>query len=239
MSSSNYNIHVEGEDCVVRTGEAPQVIIAQRVEYTGQITAPADWLEQKIKAGYDFDLSDCHCTVDRSKMAITFITNEEGEEPGGFTISGKVNPYAELERFGINSGKTYTATQLADLLKFNRILFSDPEQCFSVIGKLQNFRSKVVQDLEKIDNQAGSKRILFEQKLNSEFDAKFTLGIPIYEGGEPRKFEVIIRFDVRDSQVSFWLESVELKELADGAAFAMINAEVDRMKSASVPTIFL
>ena len=48
----------------------------------------------------------------------------------------------------------------------------------------------------------------------------------MYQGQDVRSFKVEIRFDVRDRAVTYWLESVELKEIMDADRDDIIDQQL-------------
>ncbi|MCP9237176.1 hypothetical protein [Lewinella sp. JB7] len=239
MSDSNPRHSIIGDpgEYTVRYGEAEPVIVAKRIHISGTITAPADWAEQKETAGYSYLPEEHHAVVDRDGGTIVFMSNDEQASPGGHTITGKLRPATALDGLHINTQRTYTAKELGALLKMNRALFADRDENMAIVTSLQKFRATVTQELEKNNDLRGNVLHHFEQRVSSEFNLTFKLTTPIYKGQPARSFGVEIRYDVCDSAVTYWLESVELKELQDTERDAIIDHEIGRLRALDVPIV--
>jgi hypothetical protein len=65
----------------------------------------------------------CHIIVDREKITIELVMNENDEYTTG-TAKGKLDFYPKFIEFGINSGKVWTPQQLGMFLKMRSIMLT-------------------------------------------------------------------------------------------------------------------
>ncbi len=242
MSNENQEkIHLSVEtvdgEITIRHGAAAPIIQKTRLSLSGTILAPADWVAQKLEASYPYFNDYCHVVVDRDHRTIKFVSNDEGMMDGGHTITGQLEDPTALRALHINTNRTYSAKQLGDLLKMNRSLFTDRDENLATVTALQRFKATVTQEMEKNDDLSGNKLYHFEQRVQSEFNLGFMLSTPIFKGQPTQSFRVEIRYDVADGGVSYWLESVKLKDLQDTQSDRIIEAEIARLRAAGMPTI--
>ena len=239
---NKYNFSVASEDgeLTIRTGEAAAIIRPRKIELSGQITAPAEWYTQKKAKGYGYDGSLLHVLVDRQRGRIVFHSNDDaGEElEGGHVITGKLELNAELAELHINNPRnTHTAAQIAALIRGNGLLFATREEHREVLSGLSGFKGEVTTKLKEENDFRGNVVSEFESKMRSDFRLEFDLKTPVFAGQEPQKFRVEIRFDIREREVNYWLESLELSEIIKGSRDAIIETQLEPFRADGLPII--
>jgi len=224
----------------IRTGALNNVEQHKSSTYTGVISAPYDFFHKKynILGCQDFDKFQMLVTYSIDKGSITFIENNTTDK-GAAVITGKIELNPQLAKLGINTQKTYTSQQLADLLKFHRILFHDSDECMNIVTKLKNFVADVNTHIEDINDKQGTKSSAYAHKISHQLNLTFVLSAPVMTAGQSVKFKVEIMFDIRDKAIEFWLESVELKEIFDAEKNESIKSEIAQFNAAEIPTIEL
>lgn len=55
----------------------------------------------------------------------------------------------------------------------------------------------------------------------------FNITLPLFKGFSPQNIEVEVCYEVMNGDVSFWLESVGLKEAMDGAVDEIFDKELE------------
>ena len=209
----------------IRTGTLPDPIIKKNNSFSGAITAPFDFFDGKYNdnESHDFPYDGMLVTYSMKNRKIIFIENNTTDE-GGTTVTGTLNLNDTLENiFHINKGKIFTSKELANVINMNRSLFFDKEQAFEMVSKLRGFNAQISGEIVNKNDNQGSKQIGMSQLTTTNIDLKFILNCNIFSHEtEKRKFLVDIGFDVRDKQVDFWLESVELKEFIDESTNTLI-----------------
>lgn len=229
MDNIKLNVSEGTQKLVIRTGEAPKNIRLNENDFKGNIYAPADFFTGKLVNNYyaSHNFADMLVQYSYDQRTIIFKDNITDND-GSNTVKGFLNRSKEVATLGINNGTKYSSRELAQLLKMNRIMFADRDQCMTLVANLQNFKAKVEADLENSNDNKGNKKFMFEQKVKQEYNLQFVLNSPIFNTDTMYKYTVEIMYDVLDAQVIFWLESVELKELSDSLTKEIIDAQLTR-----------
>jgi len=223
-------------EIVHREGKAAPIKETQGVNIQGSISAPADFFTGKIANDLSMDLSRARVEVDYEKMCIWLHTDEHIPTQG-YSVFGEILTHPALDKFKINKDNKWTLKALAQFLKMNRAYFNDADENMTIVSNLQSFKAKVVQEIENANDLKGNKKYLFEQKLRHEIPLEFTLNMPIFKNGDSIKFKVDILTDITEGSVSFWMESVELRELEIKLSEGMINGELKKLKGLTIITI--
>jgi len=224
---------------IYRTGDAPVLITQKNQTHEGVISAPFNFYSDKylLNKADIFQKKDMLVKFSLQDKVIVFTENNSTTE-NCTTIKGHLKYDPDLLKMGINSNKTYTSQQLADLLKFNRSLFESSDECMNLVTKLKNFTASVTNEINNIDDKQGTKTIGFAQKIKHELNLSFVLKCTVFIGvNETAKFKVEIMFDLRDKAIEFWLESVELKEISDHQINDIIQNEIKHFIQNDIPTI--
>lgn len=217
----------ESKTLVIRTGAAPRQLDAvkpNKVHISGVIGAPNAFY-QKRKSLHS--PTKCHVLYDKNKGFITLVMDEQFNQDN-YVINGQIILNPDLEEFNINAGKddTFTIKGLMDVLKFNRVFFSDKDDNAKVVLALQNFKAKIEHTIEDSTNLRGNENQTKITKLEHDLQESFVLIMPIHKGGNNCTFRVDICCQVRDRAVCVWLESRELKELLMGSIDKIMEDEL-------------
>lgn len=134
----------------------------------------------------------------------------------------------ELAQFGINTATRYDRKRLLDLIRFNRLYFEDKVQHALLIAGLYKLRIKTEAEIEQEKDGRGNKRNLHDVKTVDEGGMlkEFTINIPLFKGFNKQLVTVEVCFEVINGDVSFWLESVGLKEASDAAVDGIFKDEL-------------
>lgn len=166
--------------------------------------------------------------VEANKNARTIVMKQDPEAHYSTTVTAKLEASEELRQFGINQDTRYDRKQLTRLLKFNRLFFDDKSQYDQVVAGLLKIRFKTTQELQQ-ENDGKGNRVNSDEAhtvAHEGFKDKFTLSVPLFKGFKPAKIEVEICWEVLNSTISFWLESVGLKEATDSAIDGIFDDEL-------------
>lgn len=266
MESKDFKLTLPEGTKEIRFGDLPKLPeYRKRVsyEFKGNIRAPWDYFSKKYALSrhrqsdtvvsipestmvmpantggeplVPFDKFDMLVEVDIAKLTLKFIEDNHTSN-GSAVIIGKLEVSPEIKELGINDGRIYTAKELSELLKMRRIMFADRDQNLTLVKSLQAFKAKVEQDIEQANDNKGNKKYVFDQSITQTNDLKFTLNWPILSGEPKVKFEVEINYDVRNSAIVFWLESVEMHESHMMACEALFTEEIAKFTEATVPVV--
>jgi hypothetical protein len=178
--------------------------------------------------------------IDRNKAIVTVDKNEktillqlDPENYYGASVLAKLEVSKELEQFKINANTRYNRKQLLDLIRFNRLYFEDKNEHARVIAGLYKLRIKSETEIQQEKDNQGNKRSLHDVKTVDDggMAKEFTLTIPLFKGFEAQKITVEICFELLNGDVSFWLESIGLKEAADSQIDGIFEEELKSCQS--------
>lgn len=199
------------------------------ISISGDIHSVANFIKDR-KTGYgsqEIDMNKAIVIVDKS--AKTIVLQLDPENYYGATITAKLELSDELKQFGINTSSRYNRKSLLDLLRFNRLFFEDKNQHALVIGGLYKLRIKSEQEIQQEKDNQGNKRTLHDVKTVDDggMVREFILTIPLFKGFAVERITVEICYEVLNGDVSFWLESVGLKEATDAAIDGIFSKELE------------
>jgi hypothetical protein len=147
-----------------------------------------------------------HILVNRDKISITLITNENDEYLKG-TICATLAKHPKFEEFGINSGKVWSPAELGMFFKMNRSFFKNKEENMKLVTELMNFKATVDSKIERSLKESGDRTDNFSQVVNSNLPKAFTLRLPLFKGMEAEDIEVETFAQINGREVAFVLLS--------------------------------
>lgn len=127
----------------------------------GTIGAPFEYLIKRVETG-QFTQERSHLIVDREKVSLTLIINEDDEYERG-VISGLLESHPKFIEFGINTGKVWTPIELGMFFKMNRAFFPDKKNNMQLVTDLMNFTATVNNKLERGIKENGNQMDNFMQ----------------------------------------------------------------------------
>lgn len=203
------------------------------ISFDGNIHAISDYVKIRRSEAQGIQiLNPKTIIIEVNKNARTIIMRQDPEAHYNTTLTAKLEASEELKQFGINTETRYGRKALVKLLKFNRLYFSDKEQYDRVIAGLMKMRMKTTSELNQ-ENDGKGNRVNNDEAhtvMQEGFVDKFTLSVPLFRGFDAVKIEVEICFEPVNSDVSFWLESVGLKEATDSAIDGIFDAELKNVE---------
>lgn len=222
----NLKITVENEvkTLNVLTGEAEKIYHEKSFEVKkASIGAVAEFLK---KLGENNEVLD-HSKVEFSYENLFLNLYHDVRRRNPDFIGGILRLHPDLEKFEINSGKTYSTFKLADFIKMNRHYFENKEIAMKLVSDLRNFEGKVSKEVEqKSDNRANNK-ILINQVVTSNIPESFILVFPIFLGKE--KTRITVEIDI-NSVFECMLVSPDLKQMIDENSKTCIDTELNQIK---------
>lgn len=163
-------------------------------------------------------------TLDKNKAVIYFnevdgsiILVAEPSNSIGLKVLAKSEIYPDLQKFCINQEKFFGLRELEKHVRMNRFHFADKEAHMKFLADLKSFHAKVSSEIQNEADQRGNKNQTFKKVVTSDLAADFVLRMPLFKGLDDSTFRVEVCYDVTDSAVRFWMESVELMELQKDA----------------------
>lgn len=224
--------NTNGNELIIREGRAVDPLPLkepQIIKIVGDIHSVANFIKNR-ESGYQLQAIDKNkAIVLVDKTAKTIVLHLDPENYYGASITAKLELSDELKQFGINTNTRYNRKSLLDLLRFNRLFFEDKQQHAQVIQGLYKLRIKSDQEIQQENDNRGNRKQLHEVKLvdDNGLVKDFTLTVPLFKGFPAQKITVEICFEVLNGDVSFWLESVGLKEATDAAVDGIFQKELE------------
>lgn len=232
MENLELKIENANGELILREGKAqdplplrePKIILI-----SGDIHSVANFIKNRESGHSSQQIDKNKAIVLVDKTAKTIVLQLDPENYYGATVTAKLEQSDELKQFGINSTARYNRKSLLDLLRFNRLFFEDKVQHAQVIAGLYKLRIKSEQEIQQEKDNQGNKRTLHDVKTVDDggMVKDFTLTIPLFKGFPAERITVEICFEVLNGDVSFWLESIGLKETTEGAIDGIFNKELE------------
>jgi hypothetical protein len=231
METLELKIDNANGELVIREGKAQDPLPLKEpnvIKITGDIHSVSNFItnRQTGNGSQEIDKNKAVVTVDKYNK--TILLQLDPENYYGASVTAKLEQSKELEQFGINTNTRYNRKSLLDLLRFNRLFFEDKNEHARVIAGLYKLRIKSEQEIQQEKDNQGNKRTLHDVKTVDDggMVKEFTLTIPLFKGFAAQRITVEICFEVLNGDVSFWLESIGLKEATDSAIDGIIAEEL-------------
>jgi len=220
------------KDITIRTGVEPNPLPLKEpksISLSGDIKAVSNFVairREHAKGIQQLDPATIVVTADKNARTIIMHLNPRAH--ASTTITASLEQSKELAQFKINTEKRYSRKELLNLLKFARAYFSDSTNYDQVIAGLKTIRFKTTSELAQENNGKGTRVNNDESHTVASdlFKDNFYLSVPLFKGFEPVKIHVEICFEVINSDLSFWLESVGLAEAIDKSIDGIFEAEL-------------
>lgn len=232
MENLNLKIDTPNGELTIRQGDAQAPLPLKEpkiINISGDIHSVATFINGRETghSSQEIDKNKAIVTVDKYERTITLQVDPENYY--GATVTGKLEQSKELAQFGINAGTRYNRKSLLDLLRFNRLFFEDKNQHAQVIAGLYKLRIKSETEIQQEKDNQGNKRSLHDVKTVDDggLVKEFNITLPLFKGFDPKNITVEICFEVVNGDVSFWLESIGLKEASDAAIDGIFENELE------------
>lgn len=231
MENLTLKIENANGELILREGQAQEPLPLKEpkiITIAGDIHSVANFIRNR-EAGHssqEIDKNKALVTVDKNAKSI--VLQLDPENYYGATVIAKLEQSKELEQFGINTSSRFNRKQLLDLIRFNRLFFEDKNQHAQVIAGLYKLRIKSETEIEQEKDNRGNKRNLHDVKTVDDggMVKEFNITLPLFKGFSAKNITVEICFEVLNGDVSFWLESIGLKESSDSAIDGIFEDEL-------------
>lgn len=216
----NFNLVPGTNEITILQGVAPKPLDPKypvKTNLKGVIGAVVEYLSKRIDKG-QFAQEDCHILVSREDVRIELVINEADEDTRG-SVVGQLAYNPKFIEFGINSGKTWSPSELGMFIKMNRSFFTDRKMNMELVSTLMNFQATVNNKIERSVAENGSRTDNFAQVVNSNLPKSFNIVMPIFKGMQAETIEVETFAQIDGREVAFVLLSpgaqATLEELRD------------------------
>lgn len=219
-------------EVIIREGEAPKVLSPKppvKIDLSGVIGSPVEYLTQRSKESDQFNEKRAHVIIDREKVTVTLIFNEDDEYKRG-KVEGKLSFHPKFVEFGINSGKGWEPNKLGEFFKMNRAFFPDREKNMQLVTLLKNFEASVDSRIERERRENGSVKDNYSAVVQSNLPDAFTVHLPIFRGQQAEDLEVEIYASVNGRDVTLSLVSPGACQLLEELRDKVIDEQVEQIR---------
>jgi len=199
-----------------------------KLNIDGVIGSVSEFLSKRKDQSDQINEKRCHILVNREKISIKLIFNENDEYQTG-TIKGTLEEHPKYKEFGINSGKIWAPAELGMFFKMNRSFFQDKTENMKLVSELMNFTAKVNSSIERSVKENGDRTDNFAQTVNSNLPASFTLTIPIFKGTQVETLEVETFAQISGRDISFILLSPAANQTMEDIRDKVIDEQLSKI----------
>ncbi len=232
MSEEKFNINLapgmEKAEVIVRElkeENALQVKAPVKVDLTGVIGSPFEFLTKRLDQEDQINQKRCHILVNRQELTIKLITNEHDEYETG-KVKGVLSQHPKFKEFGINLEKEWEPNQLGQFFKMNRYFFVDRTENMELVTVLLNFEAKVNTTIEKQKSEGGDFKDNYSGAVTSNLPGKFKLKIPLFKGREAEELEVEFYASINGRSVLLQLYSPEANQALEDIRDEVIDEQI-------------
>ncbi|MCG9792508.1 hypothetical protein [Flavobacterium algicola] len=221
------NITVEKENAVVTLLHGPAEPVyhnAAIVVKGGAINSAYEYLSKAVVEATIIEHSKIEFCYD--KLYINLLYDARQRTPD--VIEGALKLHPDLQKFNINSGKSYSTFELADFIKMNRHYFENKEYAMKLVSELRNFEGKVNRDIEGRTDDRGNKRALINQVVESNIPSGFFLELPVFVGQDKTRLEIEVSIN---ASFECSLISPDLKQLIDLESKTILGNQLELIKA--------
>jgi len=221
----------KGELVIREVSEVNELKVREplKLDITGVIGTVAEFLSKRNDQSDQINQKRCHVLVNRENISISLITNENDIYLTNF-IGGKLEEHPSFKKFGINSAKVWTPTELGLFFKMNRAFFPDKTENMKLVTELMNFTAKVNNSIDRSVKENGDRTDNFSQVVNSNLPASFTLTIPIFKGTQAETLEIETFAQVSGRDVSFVLLSPSANQTIEDIRDKVIDEQLSNIR---------
>jgi len=218
------NIENGVKEVVILHGSAEPEFHNKAIEVKGgAINSVHEYLSKKVVDPVVIEHSKIEFCYDKLYIHLLYDARQRNPD----VIQGSLKLHPDLEKFNINSGKSYTTFKLADFIKMNRHYFENKEYAMKLVAELRGFEGKVNRDIEAKADTRGNAKMLINQMVESNIPAGFHLLLPVFVGQDKVRLAVEINIT---SDFSCSLISPDLKQLIDEETKVIIDSELNKIR---------
>lgn len=221
------NPTLESQTVIIREGQAEKLLDPKepiKIGLSGTLDAPLEFLKKRLDSG-QFEQKRSHLLVNRENLTVKLVTNEHDAYQVG-NVLGKLEFNAKFQEFGINTGKSWSPTELGLFIKMNRSFFVEKSVAMSLTTELMNFKATVDNKIERSVKESGDRTDNFSQVVNSNLPPSFKIKIQIFKGYPADELEIETFANIDGREVSFALISPGANEALENLRDVAINAVV-------------
>lgn len=168
------------------------------ININGNITAVGEYIQKRMCGSADpghmyqgqFDPLESNILVDRDELTISLTINENDPHEKG-CITGIIKENPDLTEWHINTGSSWTHSDLAQFIKMHRSCFKSNKVAMEVSNSLRDLKMTIDKKIEVSDDTKGTfKNLLIQKVIETSIRSSFNLEMPIHKGMQAYEFEV-------------------------------------------------
>jgi len=206
-----------------------------KVNLSGTIGAPLEFLTKRKDnlpeeiVHNQIDEALCHILVDREKMTITLIINEDNDYRLA-KVLGALMEHPKFTEFRINSEARWEPNMLGQFIKMNRAYFIDKDANMKLVTELKNFEANINSKIEKQKSETGSFKDNYSGVVTSNLPDSFKLNIPLFKGGKSEEIEVEFYANINGREISLQLISPGAAEAMEKVRDEVIDEQLEKIR---------
>ena len=224
------------KELVIRNGEAEKIHYLNQVNLENlTISAVREYLEKPLVWNVENkQIEDISFIVfDYRKREL--ILYYDFRSATADRIHGYLQLDPDLTDFGINSGKSYTALEMGQFIRFRRHFFENKDVALNLEKELSGFRAKVDKKVEAADDKRGNITASIAQTVISNLPLDFYVNLPVFIG-QPKRL-IKLEIDINPFDLTCTLVSPELKEMIDLESKSIIDEEIKQIREQLHPNL--
>jgi len=236
MGEVKVNIEkLDGNEVVVRTGQALPPLPKEALKTDGTIGVPFAYIEKRKKTIVP---ENAVVVVDVEKRTIEFIQDQyDSLSP---VIKGSITLDPDLLKWEIGTSKTRSSKDLAMMIKSNRLMFESTELATQLVTIFSDLKVKVEKEINDRDDKRGNVNKTYAQVVREmSIPEGFNLVCPVIKGGEKKTVPVEIVINPDTFEIA--LISPTINEILKNETGNMIDAEIKMIKDVQpdIPILYV
>lgn len=200
-----------------------------KINLEGVITAPLEFLTQRLDQADQINQKRCHVLVNREKLFIRLNICENDFYTHGSVI-GTLEQHPKFKEFGINQNKNWDPVELGQFCKMNRAFFVDKSANMELVTKLKSFEADIQSKIEKKKTEKGDFADNYSGAVTSNLPGAFKLKIPLFKGLPAEEIEVEFYASVNGREVRLQLFSPGASQATEEIRDKIIDEQITAIR---------
>jgi len=231
MEKQEVKITVESgvKELIVRNGEAEKIHYLNKVVLSNlTVSGVREYLQKPLIWNADNKQIEDISFIVFDYRNREILLNFDFRSATADRIHGYLELDPDLEDFGINSGKSYTALEMGQFIRFRRHFFENKDVALNLEKELRDFRANVDKKVQMADDKRGNITASIAQTVISNLPLEFYVNLPVFIG-QPKRL-IKLEIDINPMDLTCVLVSPELKEMIDLESKAIIDEEIGAIR---------
>jgi hypothetical protein len=231
MEKQEVKITVEEgvKELVVRTGEAEKIHYLNKIDLQKlTISAAREFLEKPLVWNKDNKQIEDVSFIVFDYRNREILLNFDYRSATNDRIHGYLELDPDLVDFGINDGKSYTALEMGQFIRFRRHFFENKDVALNLEKELRDFRANVDKKVQMADDKRGNLTASIAQTVISNLPLEFFVNLPVFIG-QPKRM-IKLEIDINPMDLTCVIVSPQLKEMIDIESKLIVDAEIGAIR---------